>query len=44
MTIFDKEGESIGGNGPPSIVFSTSEERFDRSTTSRASRPTTSAR
>jgi putative ABC transport system permease protein len=29
VTIFDKEGESIGGNGPPSIVFSTSEERFD---------------
>src|SRR5215207_2150940 len=29
VTIFDKDGESIGGNGPPSIVFSTSEERFD---------------
>ena len=26
---FDKQGESIGGNGPPSLVFSTSEERFD---------------
>jgi putative ABC transport system permease protein len=29
VTIFDKEGESIGGNGPPSLIFSTSEERFD---------------
>jgi putative ABC transport system permease protein len=29
VTIFDKDGDSIGGNGPPSIVFSTSEERFD---------------
>jgi putative ABC transport system permease protein len=29
VSIFDKEGELIGGNGPPSIVFSTSEERFD---------------
>src|SRR5918998_602522 len=29
VTIFDKDGEPIGGNGPPSIVFSGSEERFD---------------
>jgi len=29
VTIFDKEGDSIGGNGPPSIVFSSNEERFD---------------
>jgi putative ABC transport system permease protein len=29
VTIFDKSGDSIGGNGPPSIVFSTNEERFD---------------
>src|SRR5215218_6809522 len=29
VTIFDEEGESIGGNGPPSVVFTTSEERFD---------------
>jgi putative ABC transport system permease protein len=29
VTIFDKDGDSIGGNGPPSIVFTTSEERFD---------------
>src|SRR5215208_3890265 len=29
VTIFDKEGDSIGGNGPPSIVFSTNDERFD---------------
>ncbi len=32
VTIFDKDGEPIGGNGPPSIVFSTSEERFDPQT------------
>src|SRR5215207_3645329 len=29
VTIFDKDGEPIGGNGPPSIVRNTSEERFD---------------
>ena len=29
VTIFGKDGDPIGGNGPPSIVFSTSEERFD---------------
>ncbi|HTE59793.1 MAG TPA: FtsX-like permease family protein [Solirubrobacteraceae bacterium] len=29
VTIFDKSGDSIGGNGPPSIVFSTNQERFD---------------
>jgi putative ABC transport system permease protein len=29
VTIFDKEGESIGGNGPPTLIFSQSEERFD---------------
>jgi len=29
VTIFDKAGDSIGGNGPPTIVFSTNEERFD---------------
>lgn len=29
VTIFDKDGDSIGGNGPPSIIFSTNEERFD---------------
>ena len=29
VTIFDKENEPIGGNGPPSIVFSTNDERFD---------------
>src|SRR5918992_506440 len=29
VTIFDKDGEPIGGNGPPSIVFTQSEERFD---------------
>ena len=29
VTIFDKDGEPIGGNGPPSIVFSPDEERFD---------------
>src|ERR671916_2846834 len=28
VTIFDKEGDSIGGDGPPSIVFSTNEEGF----------------
>jgi putative ABC transport system permease protein len=32
VTIFDKDGEPIGGNGPPSIVFSTNEERFDPQT------------
>jgi putative ABC transport system permease protein len=29
VTIFDKDGEPIGGGGPPSIVFSSNEERFD---------------
>jgi putative ABC transport system permease protein len=29
VTIFDKDGDAIGGGGPPSIVFSTNEERFD---------------
>src|SRR5215210_3327737 len=29
VTMFDKKGEPIGGNGPPSIVFSSNEERFD---------------
>ena len=29
VTIFDKDGEPIGGNGPPSIVFSQNEKRFD---------------
>ena len=29
VTIFDKDGEPIGGNGPPSIVFSQRAERFD---------------
>src|SRR5687768_3951178 len=29
VSIFDEERERIGGNGPPSIVFSSSEERFD---------------
>jgi putative ABC transport system permease protein len=29
VSIFDDKGERIGGNGPPSIVFSTNEERFD---------------
>jgi putative ABC transport system permease protein len=31
VTIFDKQGDSIGGNGPPSIVASASDERFDPS-------------
>ena len=29
VTVFGKDGDPIGGNGPPSIVFSQSEERFD---------------
>src|SRR5215218_10420164 len=29
VTIFDKDGDSIGGNGPPSIVCATNEKRFD---------------
>src|SRR5687767_9055213 len=29
VSIFDEERERVGGNGPPSIVFSTNEERFD---------------
>ena len=32
VTIFEKDGEPISGNGPPSIVFSTSAERFDPQT------------
>src|SRR5918992_1618521 len=32
VAIFDEERERIGGNGPPSIVFSSSEERFDPQT------------
>jgi putative ABC transport system permease protein len=32
VTIFDKDGEPIGGQGPPSLVFSTSAERFDPQT------------
>lgn len=29
VTLFDAKRERIGGNGPPSIVFSSNEERFD---------------
>ena len=29
VTIFEKNGDPISGNGPPSIVFSTNEPRFD---------------
>ena len=29
VAIFDEQRERVGGNGPPSIVFSSSEERFD---------------
>ena len=29
VSIFNSDRERIGGNGPPSIVFSTNEERFD---------------
>jgi putative ABC transport system permease protein len=32
VTIFEKDGDPIGGNGPPSIVFSTNVERFDPQT------------
>src|SRR5918998_2294904 len=32
VTIFDDQRERIGGGGPPSIVFSTSPERFDPNT------------
>src|SRR5215218_1516207 len=32
VTIFEKDGEPVSGNGPPSIVFSTNEERFDPQT------------
>jgi putative ABC transport system permease protein len=32
VTIFEKDGDPIGGNGPPSIVFSTNAERFDPQT------------
>ena len=32
VTIFEKNGEPISGNGPPSIVFSTNEPRFDPQT------------
>src|ERR671915_2151462 len=31
-TIFDKDGEPISSQGPPSIVFATSAERFDPQT------------
>jgi putative ABC transport system permease protein len=29
VAIFDEQRERVGGNGPPSIAFSASEERFD---------------
>src|SRR5215216_1188692 len=29
VTLFDKDGDSVGGNGPPTVIFSTNEERFD---------------
>jgi putative ABC transport system permease protein len=29
VSIFDEQRERIGGNGPPSIVFSSNEKRFD---------------
>src|SRR5215216_99820 len=32
VSIFDEKRERLGGNGPPSIVFSTNEERFDPQT------------
>ena len=32
VTIFEKDGKPISSNGPPSIVFSTNEERFDPQT------------
>ena len=32
VTIFGKNGEPISSNGPPSIIFSTNEERFDPQT------------
>jgi putative ABC transport system permease protein len=32
VTIFEKNGDPISGNGPPSIVFSTNEPRFDPQT------------
>ena len=32
VSIFDEKRERIGGNGPPSIVHSTNEERFDPQT------------
>ena len=32
VTIFGENGEPISSNGPPSIVFSTNEERFDPQT------------
>jgi putative ABC transport system permease protein len=32
VSIFDEARERLGGNGPPSIVFSASEERFDPQT------------
>jgi putative ABC transport system permease protein len=32
VTIFEKDGDPISGNGPPSIVFSTNEPRFDPQT------------
>lgn len=32
VSIFDAKGERLGSNGPPSIVFSTNEPRFDART------------
>jgi putative ABC transport system permease protein len=32
VSIFNADKERVGGNGPPSIVFSTNEERFDPQT------------
>jgi putative ABC transport system permease protein len=32
VSLFDEQRERLGGNGPPSIVFSTNEERFDPQT------------
>src|SRR4051812_17108851 len=32
VSLFDSKRERLGGNGPPSIVFSSNEERFDPQT------------